>query len=213
MPGLAVPSVAAMNLTIIGAAAGLAGLLLVDLLNRDHPELDPVGDMASYFVHGRAGWVLVVALLCWAAATFAVLPVLRGHRVGAALVGLFGTGVAVAAVVPTQPAGNWDAPVSAATLVHGVAGWVAFVVLPVAAWLVNRRWRGLPLARARSMLMVTAAALLVLTAVGTVEVMDGPDHLGHVLGLLERAMVVADVGWLVAASVAGRAAGREPGLA
>lgn len=176
-----------MILVLGGALAGLGALLLLDLLNLDHPVLDPVAHMASYFVHARAGWLITVVGLGCAVAAFALVPRLR--RGPAIAVTLFGAGVLIAGVVPTQPYGDWSGP-STATLVHGVAGWLAFLALPVAAWLARRAvpwWPGL-----------VSAGLVVVLGAGTVEVMDGPDHLGHVLGLVERLMIAADVGWLVA---------------
>ncbi|GAB1508951.1 DUF998 domain-containing protein [Actinophytocola sp. KF-1] len=182
-----------MILTVSGACAALAALLCVDLLNLDHAVLDPVAHMASYFVHARAGWLITVVGLGCALAAFAVVPRLR--RGPAIAVAVFGAGLLVAGVVPTQAYGDWSGP-SAATVVHGLGGWLAFLALPVAAWLARRDvpwWPGL-----------VSAGLVVVLAVGTVEVMDGPDHLGHVLGLAERLMIVADLGWLVLCAAATR---------
>ncbi|HEX6353721.1 DUF998 domain-containing protein [Actinophytocola sp.] len=177
-----------MILVYLGVATSLAALLLVDLLNLDHPVLYPAAHMASYFVHARAGWLVTVLILAGAVAAFALLPHLRRR----AAVAVFGAGLVVAGLVPTQPYGQWDDQ-SLATLVHGIGGWAAFVAIPVAAWRLRRdvpAWPGL-----------VAAVLVVLLAVGTVEVMgDGPDHLGHVAGLVERLLLVAELGWLVLAA-------------
>lgn len=177
---------------LVSAATAVVALLLVDLLNLDHPVLDPVAHMASYFVHARAGWLLVVVALSAALAAFALAPRLR-RRVA---VVVFGVGLLVAGLVPAQPYGQWDDQ-SLATIVHGIGGWAAFVAIPVAAWRLRRDapvWPG-----------AVAAACAVLLAVGTVEVMgDGPDHLGYVLGLVERALLVAELAWLVLAARAVR---------
>jgi hypothetical protein len=186
-----------MFFVVGGVVAALGALLCLDLVNLDHPVLDPVAHMASYFVHGRAGWLLVIVGVGCAVAAFSMASRLR--RGAAVAVVVFGAGLLVAGLVPTQAYGDWSGP-SVATLVHGIAGWSAFLALPVAAWLARRSvpwWPGL-----------LAAGLVVVLAVGTVEVMDGPDHLGHVLGLVERLMIVADLGWLVvgAATLRGRKA-------
>jgi hypothetical protein len=175
-----------MVLVLGGVFAALGALLLLDLLNLDHPVLDPVQHMASYLVHGQAGWLLVVVAVGGAVAAFAAVP--RLWWAPATAVTVFGLGLLVAGIVPTQPYGDWS--FSAASLVHGVAGWAAFLALPVAAWLVRREVPWWP--------ALVSGALVVVLAVGTAEVMDGPDHLGHVLGLVERLMIVADLGWLVA---------------
>jgi hypothetical protein len=187
-----------MVLALGGAVAALGALLLLDLLNLGHPVLDPVAHVVSYLVHARAGWLLAVVGAGCAVAAFAVVPRLR--RGPAVAVAVFGAGLLVAGLVPTQPYGDWSGP-SVATLVHGLGGWVGFLALPVAAWLARRDvpwWPGL-----------VSAGLVVVLAVGTVEVVDGPDHLGHVLGLAERLMIAADLVWLVAgaATLRGRAVG------
>jgi hypothetical protein len=183
-----------MKLVYAGVAASVTALLLLDLLNLDHPVLDPVAHMASYFVHARAGWLLTIFAVACAAAALALVPHLR-RRVA---LGVFAAGLLVAGFVPTQPYGQWDDQ-SLATVVHGIAGWAAFVAIPVAAWRSRRdvpAWPGL-----------AAAVLAVLLAAGTVEMMgDGPDHLGHVAGLVERLLLAAELTWLLLAARAVRPA-------
>lgn len=176
-----------MLLVFGGAAVAVVAMVVLDLVNLDHPVLNPVAHMVSYFVHARAGWLVAVVGVGAAVAAFALVLRLR-RRVAVAL---FGVGLLVAGVVPTQPYGEWDHQ-SVATLVHGVAGWVAFIALPVAAWRLRRDvpvWPG-----------AVAAGLVVVLGIGTVDVMDGPDHLGYVLGAVERALVVVELGWLVLAA-------------
>lgn len=176
-----------MILVLGGALVALGALLLIDLLNLDHPVLDPVAAMVSYYVHARAGWLVIVVALGCAVAAFALVPRLR--RPGAVVV--FGAGLLVAGLVPTQPYGQWDHQ-SVATGVHGLGGWAAFVAIPVAAWRSRRDvpvWPG-----------AVAAALVVLLAAGTVDAMDGPDHLGHGLGLVERLLIVAELTWVALAA-------------
>jgi hypothetical protein len=181
-----------MILVVGGAVTSVVALVLVDLLNLDHPVLNPVEHMASYFVHARAGWLVPVLALSAAVAAFALVPHLR-RRVAVAV---FGVGILVAGLVPAQPYGQWDDQ-SVATLVHGLGGWAAFVALPVAAWRLRRDapwWPGL-----------VATVCVVLLAVGTVDLMeDGPDHLGYVAGLVERLLLVAELTWLVLAARAVR---------
>jgi hypothetical protein len=176
-----------MFLVPLGAAVAVGAMVLLDLLNLDHPVLDPVAHMVSYFVHGRAGWLVAVVGVASAVAAFAVA--VRVRRRTAVLV--FGVGLLVAGLVPTAPYGQWD-DVGVATLVHGIGGWAAFVAVPVAAWRSRADlpwWPGL-----------VAGGLVGLLAVATVDVMDGPDHLGHLAGLLERLLLVAELGWLVLAA-------------
>jgi hypothetical protein len=168
-----------------GALVALGSMLLLDLVNLD--VFDPVAVMVSYYVHARAGGLVTLVGLGCAVAAFALVPRLR--RPGA--VAVFGAGMLVAGLVPTQPFGQWDHQ-SVATVVHGIGGWAAFVAIPVAAWRSRREVPGWPGA--------VAAAMVVLLAIGTVDAMDGPDLLGHVLGLVERVLVVAELTWLVLAA-------------
>jgi hypothetical protein len=181
-----------MILVLGGAVTAVVALVLLDLLNLGDPVLDPVRHMASYFVHADAGWLVAVIGCSSALAAFALVPRLR-RRVA---VVVFGVGLLIAGLVPTQPYGQWDHQ-SLATVVHGIGGWAAFVAIPVAAWRSRRDvpvWPGL-----------VAAGCVVLLAAGTVEVMgDGPDHLGYVLGLVERLLLVAELAWLVLAARAVR---------
>jgi hypothetical protein len=181
-----------VGMVLIPAAIAVVALVLLDLLNLDHPVLDPVEHMASYFVHARAGWLLPVVALSAAFAAFALVPHLR-RRVAVAV---FGAGFVIAGLVPTQPYGQWDHQ-SLATLVHGVAALVAFAAIPVAACRLRRdvpAWPGL-----------VAAACAVVFAVGLADVLgDGPDHVGYVVGLVERLLLVAELTWLVLAARAVR---------
>jgi hypothetical protein len=182
-----------MVFVLVAALVALAGLLLLDVLNLGHPVLNPLAHMASYSVHARAGWLLVVVGLACAASAFALVPALRRGRVP---VVVFGVGLLVAGVVPTQPYGQWDDQ-SLATTVHGLAGWAAFIAVPLAAWRLRRdapAWPG-----------AAAATLVVLLLLGTIDsVGDGPDLLGHVLGLVERLLIAAELLWLVLAARAVR---------
>jgi hypothetical protein len=182
-----------IGMILIPAVTAVVAIVLLDLLNLDHPVLNPAEHMVSYFVHARAGdWLLPVIGVSAAVAAFALTPHLR-RRVAVAV---FGVGVLVAGLAPTQPYGQWDDQ-SLATVVHGIGGWAAFVAIPVAAWRLRRDapvWPG-----------AVAAVCTLLLAVGTVEVMgDGPDHLGYVLGLVERLLLVAELTWLVLAARAVR---------
>jgi hypothetical protein len=176
-----------MILVPVAAAVAVGAMVLLDLLNLGRSELDPVAHMVSFFVHERAGWLVAVVGVAAAVGAFALAPKVRPR--GGVLV--FGVGLLIAGLVPTQPYGQWDT-FGTATLVHGIGGWAAFVALPVAAWRLRRDvpvWPG-----------AVAGVLVGLLAIATLDAMDGPDHLGLLGGLIERLMVVAELGWLVLAS-------------
>ena len=195
---------------LAGLAVGPLGIAAADLANPDWPWIEW---MASYFVNGRAGWLITLAAVSLAVASASLIgPAAahtRRHRAGLWLLGIWAVGMLTVGLVPADPPGQWDHP-STANLVHGVAGLAAFVALPTAAALLTRVWRRDERWRpARRWLTVTAAATwltLGAFAVAWVDVIGGP-QLGvgshpSVAGLLERVMVWSYVGWLAVVAAA-----------
>jgi hypothetical membrane protein len=191
-----------MRTTSAVLTAFVVGVVLVATADALNPQWSWVEEMASHFVNGRAGWLITLALVVFGTVSAVVTAVVArtpGHsRTGAWLMAGWSLGVLLAAVFPADPPGQWDRPPSTPGLVHGIAGMLAFVLLPSAAVLVTRRVR--PVSRG---LVLAAAASVVLTAlfmVTWVDVLDGPS-LGFggyekVTGLAERIMLWADLAWL-----------------
>ncbi|GAA1355314.1 DUF998 domain-containing protein [Saccharothrix algeriensis] len=106
-------------------------------------ELSPISHTISdYIFVANGSGLLAVTALSLAAASVALLVVLvrRGlPRRGpvAVLMGLWAAGLAVAAVFPTDPTG---APTSFSGAVHRYAGAVMFASLPLAGYLISRRF-------------------------------------------------------------------------
>jgi hypothetical protein len=204
-----------MHLDVAGAAAatmmGLtaAALCLADLLN---PQWSPVEEMVSHYVHGRAGWLTVTALICAAIGsavlTDLVRQILPGATLGRALLGVWTAAVAVGAAFPADPPGQWDRPPSAAGMIHGLAALAAFMALPVAVVLLTRAVNTLPDAPLNPVLRGLATACLASTAVfliAAIEVLDGPSiaAFGYtkLVGLLERVTLGVDLAWLTALAI------------
>ncbi|MFE4634544.1 DUF998 domain-containing protein [Streptomyces sp. NPDC056773] len=186
---------------------GVLALAVVEALN---PEYDLVSETLSRYVHGTAGWLLPAALLAVSAAS-AVLAVRLGagtRRAGRVALAVWTAGILVAALFPADPPGHWSRP-SPSELVHGNAAFLAFAALPTAAVLLRgtlaARRPGLRTAlSALTVASVTATAAL---AVFLVDVMDGGPSLGlggapTLVGLAERLVIAADLGWIAVAMAA-----------
>lgn len=198
---------AAATAAMVGLAAAVGGVAVVDALN---PQWSWVADMASHYVHGRAGWVTTASLatigVASAVATFLLSYTTRQGRVGRWLLGFWSVAVSVAAAFPADPPRQWDRPPSTAGLIHGVAGLFAFAALPVAAVLLTVALRKDPEWRRHAAVLTVTAGLTVLAAapfwVTLVDAMDGPSltfgSYPAVVGLTERIMLWADLGWLAA---------------
>jgi hypothetical protein len=93
-------------------------------------------------------------------------------------------------------------------MVHGIAGMLAFAVLPAAAVLLTRAWRRDPRWRPVARALCVAAALTVATflalAVVLVDVLDGPSLTAgpweSLVGLAERLALWSYVAWLAIAA-------------
>ncbi|MFC3499805.1 DUF998 domain-containing protein [Micromonospora krabiensis] len=196
----------------------LVAVAVADGLN---PQWSWLEHMASYFVHGRAGWLITVTGVSLAAASAVLIRLAvassRGGRGGLWLLGVWAAGMLVAGVFPADPPGQWDRPPSTVGSIHGVGGLAAFLALPVAAVLLNRAWqrdaRWLPVARALRLTTAAVVAAFVVFVVTWIDVMVGPTlSVGStptVVGLTERVMLWADVGWLAVAAMGLRRMARD----
>ncbi|TDC76426.1 DUF998 domain-containing protein [Streptomyces hainanensis] len=192
-------------LALIGI--GALAMVAVETLN---PEYDPVSETLSRYVHGTAGWLLPAALLAVGAAS-ALLTLRLGagtRRAGRAALAAWTVGILVAALFPADPPGHWNRP-SLSELVHGNAAFLAFAALPTAAVLLRgplaAQRPGLrPALNSLTVASVTATAAL---AVFLIDVMDGGPSLGlggipTFVGLVERLVLAADLGWVALAIAA-----------
>ena len=188
-------------IVFVAAVVGLHGL---------QPELSPMNDAVSYYVHGAYGWLTTVGLIALGigslALTFAVAVGVRGRGgyIGAAALAMWGVGGLAAGIFSADPPGNWDQPPSLSGAVHGLAAMIAIAAFPLAAVLLTRnlsrdhRWQ-----RFRGTLLALAAAVVLsfIAFVGSllpVFVSPGPPVW---LGLTERVMLAVYVAWLAAVAV------------
>ena len=186
--------------------------MVADALN---PQWDWVADLASYYVHGRGGWLVTAGLAVIGAGSLGLA--VRSHRygVGGHLVG-WSLAVLAGAVFPADPPGHWDRPPTLAGAVHGLAGLTAFVLLPARPDCSPSACRGGPsggptgdgCGRWPRWCCWRVSPFWVTL----VDVMGGPSLTlaGHasVVGLAERVLLLAGLGWLAALALAVRAAPR-----
>jgi hypothetical protein len=200
-------------------ALPLIGFAVADLIN---PDWSPAEAMISHYVHApRGGWLIPLGVLVMAVAsgtlTWLVAAYTRGGRFGLGLLGVWTAGLLVAGVFPADPPGQWDQPPTTAGALHGVAGPLAFAVLPAAAVVLSRVWRRdprwRPVAGGLAVTTALSVAAYVLFMITFFDVMGGPSLAvgawSTVTGLAERVMVWAYVGWLVVAAVGLRRITRE----
>ncbi|MEU5216550.1 DUF998 domain-containing protein [Streptomyces sp. NPDC020807] len=197
--------------------AGALAMVAVEALN---PTYDLVSETLSRYVHGTAGWLLPAALLSVAVASALLVARLAGAggRTGRVVLGLWAAGIFVAGLFPADPPGHWHRP-SPSELVHGNAAFLAFAALPTAAVLLRKALaaRRPGLRTALTVLTVASVATTAALAVFLVDVMDGGPSLGlgdapTLVGLVERLVLAADLGWValaVAATSTRHGQGRE----
>ncbi|WP_406038045.1 DUF998 domain-containing protein [Micromonospora sp. NBC_00898] len=191
------PGTRTRGLLALGGIAVAAVLTLIGHLEVND-DLSPWSLTVSDFAVSDRGGVIDVAMAVLAAATAALIPVLRrlgAGRPAAALLGAWTAGLVVAALVPTNEPG---APLDAAAYLHRYASVVAFLALPLAGWLLARhRGRAAPWLRALALTSLALAAAMVWSA-----------YPGHrvLIGLAERLLILTEVGLLavVAASLVRR---------
>ena len=182
----------------------LAAVLAVIGHLEANDDLSPWSLTVSDFAVSDRGGVIDAAMVVLAVATAALLPALHRaygsasaarRRWAQSLLAVWGGGLLLAAVVPTNEPGL---PMDTAAYVHRYASVVAFLALPAAGWLLAG-----PLPGAGRWLRGFALASLALAGAMVWSAYPG----GRVLiGLVERLLILTEVGllatvalWLVAA--------------
>jgi hypothetical protein len=196
------------------AWTGLLGIILfmvtIVSLHFLQPELKPLDEAMSYYVHGSQGWLLTVGLIGLGVASLAITSALAntvdgpGARSGRWLLGAWSVGVLLSGYFPADPPGHWNKPPSLAGIVHGNAALLAIGVFPVAALFLarsfsrNRRWQRT--ATILWLLAVAAAISLIAFTASLIPVFirPGPPVL---LGLSERVLIVIYLAWLTLVAV------------
>ncbi|HJQ81803.1 MAG TPA: DUF998 domain-containing protein [Lacipirellulaceae bacterium] len=194
------------------AAVGLIGVSVfapaILALHVIQPELSPLQEAVSYYVHGRRGWLLTLGLLSLGIGSLALAIALgvqkARSRTGLVLLATWSVGVIVGGIFTADPPGSWDQPPSAAGTIHGIAAMIAFAALPAAAVTLTRSFgqdaRWLPLRGTLNLLSaaVVSSYVVFMASLTPVFVRPGPPIL---LGLTERIFIVASLAWLTTVAI------------
>ncbi|MGW0506958.1 DUF998 domain-containing protein [Micromonospora sp. NPDC003241] len=210
-----------MPVTRNSATLALGGIVLAALLavigHAGVDGLDPLSLTVSDYAVSESGGAIHLAMLTLAAASAVLVLGLRRldrptgaagtrrGRVGTAqvLLAAWAGGLLLAGLIPTNPPGT---EMGTAAYVHRYASVVAFLALPLAGWLIAAQ---LPAtARTARWLRGLTIASLLLAAVMVWSAYPG-DRAYY--GLIERALILAEVALLtVLATVGGRVGAVTP---
>ncbi|MFC4529162.1 DUF998 domain-containing protein [Sphaerisporangium dianthi] len=186
-----------MKRTVLaGVGAGAAAFVISDVVNS---EMSPIAEPISRFVNTGAGWLVPLGMLAMAlAATALTVTVARigTSRVGASLLGIWSLGLLLSAVFPADPPGQWDDP-SAVDTVHGLSACLGLLAFTAAAVLLTRAWPRDALLTGIAVVLVSGMILFVVTLVDVMAVRSLPP----LVGLTERIVVAAGLGWMAVAAV------------
>lgn len=174
---------------------GLASLALMTL-HLVQPELDPVHQPVSFYIHGEWGWLLPLALGAFGGASLLLSWALAGwlSRRSRNAILFFGAGMLGLAIVPSDRWFPWEGDPSVTGLIHASFAIVAPAVLlePMMALAWRRPIR--PSQPARWLVVGYAASLVgsaASLAAGFVF-----DRSPPWIGVAERVLALTAVGWL-----------------
>jgi hypothetical protein len=176
--------------------------MLLACLHLLSPEFDPSLRVLSEYANGRYRWVLSVLFVSWAISSWALAIAIWPHvngiagKIGVCFLIAAGVGEAMASIF------HIDHPL------HGLAGAIGVLSLPIAAMLISVRLRRDPAwAGAKNLLLWTANAtwvILVLMFAAVFIMIRGYTLAGHriiVVGYANRLLVVLYCAWVITVAV------------
>jgi hypothetical protein len=173
------------------AVAAMAALHVVE------PVLDPLQEPVSFYIWGRHGWLLPLALAAFGVALFGLARVPAGSRSvwPRRMTRLIGGAMLVAAVVPSDRWFPWEHAPTVSGVVHAVAAMVAPALLlgPMRTWSLCR------LARLRPWIIAIYLAALIASA-ASLALGFWQDRSPPWIGLYERLLAGAAVAWVAASA-------------
>jgi hypothetical protein len=195
------------TISLIGTAVFVLTTVALHIVQ---PELSPLDEAMSYYVHGAHGWLMSVALLAIGVGSLALAiglaQVLHGQlaRVGIGFLIVWAVGAILGGAFSADPPGNWDRPPSTSGAIHGIAAIVALTAFPLAAVLIalgaGRDREANRKSALLNVLSVASVVSFVAFAASLVPVMirPGPPVL---LGLTERVLLGVYAAWLAVVAV------------
>ena len=182
------------TVAIVGTSLFLALIAALHFLKM---EMNPIDRPTSEYAVGRFGYLMTLAFVCMSAATWALIMGLRRDLSGPAqsplllgLLGVFGTGLLVAASFPIDLDG---APQTLAGTIHSINGPIVFLCLTVGTNLVSRRFnldgRCLPIHRIASVLALIMIPLFIAGGVAAARETGA--------GIAQRILLVTFSAWFL----------------
>ncbi len=174
------------------------------------PDLSPLRDAVSYYVHGAHGWLTTLGLISLGigslAITIAVAASTRGWggRIGVAALAVWSLGALLGGIFPADPPGNWDQPPSVSGAIHGLTAVIAIAAFPFAAVVLSRnfsrdhRWQPIQGTLKTLAVVVVLTFFAFVASLLPVLVSPGPPFW---LGLTERVMLAAYTAWLAVVAI------------
>jgi hypothetical membrane protein len=192
----------AIALTVVALFA-LTGLHVLS------PEFDPAKRVVSEYALGRHGWLLSVMFLSWGLGTWSLVPAIQADvstfpgRIGLVLLVFTGLGEALAAFFDV----NWPK-------MHGLAGALGVLSLPLAAMLISMSLRRHPLWRSQRLSLLVAANLtwlaLVVMATAMLFLGSKPTNRHVSIGWPNRLLVVMYCVWVILVGLTALRTRRNP---
>jgi hypothetical protein len=190
------------NLALIALGSATFAMLTLHAVQR---TLNPLEQPVSFYIHGDHGWLLTFALSCFGAAAVAVAFARReAHEQRGTSFSLivFGAGMILAGIVPSDRWFPWEASPSASGLTHAAAAVFSppLMLVPMFNDMQRNGWR---CRRVKVLCIVAYFTGLIASAFALAIgfVLDGPPPL---IGLWERVLALGGATWLAAAAIASR---------
>jgi hypothetical protein len=190
------------NFAWVAIGTAFTVLVLLGCLHLLSPEFDPSFRVLSEYANGRYRWVLSVLFVLWAISSWALAVAIWPQVSGIA--GKIGVGFLIAAGIGEAMASVFDINHP----LHGLAGAIGVLSLPLAAMLISvRLGRSPAYASARKVFLWTANAtwmILVLMFAALFVMIRGYTVAGHKIifvGWANRLLVILYCTWVITVAV------------
>lgn len=177
------------RLATIAAIAAVLDLAVLGLFHLVRPDVDPLLQPTSVYVHGAFGFFSPIATAAVGLGALALAGALKKARSGAVVLAIFGVAKVLQAFFPID---QQDTSTTGGVL-HDVLGNIAFFAFPIAVGLLTRTLR-------ERWTFASPAAVLVIVTTGLLLLGESID-LG-MYGLLQRVYLAMCSLWMLAAAAA-----------
>ncbi len=160
-------------------------------------SLNPLAQPVSYYVHGEHGWLLNLALNCFGAAAVAIAfdGVGNGKERGPAWsLMIFGVGMIVAGIIPSDRWFPWEETPSVSGLIHAAVSVLSPPLLLIP--MVNELRRNGDRRRQTTLIHIVAYSTGLLTSAAALAIGFVADRPPPFIGVWERVLALSAVSWI-----------------